>query len=154
MRTLLLPPLLILCGCAHYEVSPLAAAARTGDVAVIRSLARSGSDLEAPSGVNGWTPLMHAVHKRQRASVEALLNCGAKPDSGDGHRVTALMMAAGYGYEDIVGVLLRHGADPYRRDVHQSTAFDYARKGMVDIDRFTFGREQSSALHELESARH
>lgn len=41
-------------------------AARTGRVDSIDALVRAGSDLERQdSAVNGWTPLLHAVHKNQ-----------------------------------------------------------------------------------------
>lgn len=153
MRIAVLSLLLLLgAACGRYEITPLAAAARAGDAASIQALCKGGVSLEQPSGVNGWTPLMHAVHKRQARSVMALLRCGAQPDTGDGHNATALMMAAGYGYDELVGILLRHGADPHRRDVHRQNAFDYARHGVMDLDRFTAGRQQTAALKVLEAA--
>src|SRR5580765_7558060 len=80
-------------------------AARTGDVAAIRTLAASGLDLDASSSTplkfifpdfdhRGWTALQHAVGKRQVESVRALLEWGADPDARqDGG--TPLFIAAG-----------------------------------------------------------
>ena len=52
-------------------LTPLAAAARTGEVAAIKGLLAGGADPAQGSGVNGWTPLVHAVHKHQ-ALLQAL----------------------------------------------------------------------------------
>ncbi|MBK5292551.1 MAG: ankyrin repeat domain-containing protein [Acidobacteriia bacterium] len=56
----------------------MAWAARTGDVQAIRTLLQAGADPEEASGMNHWTPLMHAIHKNQRGSVVSLLDGGAK----------------------------------------------------------------------------
>ena len=104
-------------GCSRPELPPLARAAREGDVAAIASLLKAGADVDAPSGVNGWTPLLHAIHKRQGGAVKALLAAGAAVDGPRTHAawargVTPLMMAAGYGQLEIVEALLAAGADP------------------------------------------
>src|SRR5258708_1824646 len=109
---LLLLACLTLASCGWFvPVSPIAGAARSGDVARIHELAASGADLNEPSGVNNGTPLVHAIHKNQPASVEALIEAGADVNRESG-RTTALIMAAGYGYADIVRALLAHGANP------------------------------------------
>jgi len=63
-------------------------------------------------GPNGWTPLMHAVHKGQEAAVARLLAAGAHPDAVSRNGTTALLLAAGQGETAIVRRLLAAGAHP------------------------------------------
>src|SRR4029077_19869360 len=82
--------------------TPLADAARAGDIATIRSLIAQGADPNEAAGQNHWSPLLHAIHKGQMHSIEALLDGGADINRVSGDGITPLMMAAGYGYTDIV----------------------------------------------------
>ena len=54
---------------------------------------------------------MHAVHKNQAGAARALIGGGAAVDALGPHNETALMMAAGYGQEEMVKLLLKAGAD-------------------------------------------
>lgn len=58
------------------EVTFLIGAARDGDLAAIERLLGKGADPNQSGGVNGWTPLMHAIHKGQVGSMRALLAGG------------------------------------------------------------------------------
>jgi hypothetical protein len=151
MRPLAALSLVIFSACfaAPHEISPIVAATRAGDVATIRELTARGDDANAPSGGNGWTPLMHAVHKKQLASVNALIAAGADPNRASGSGMTPLMMAAAYGYADIVQALLAGGANPRLRDGSGETALDYALTGMTDIDQFTFFSCEDGVVHAL-----
>jgi len=141
---------LLLVGCfSAHTPSPLASAARNGDVTAIRQLTAHGADPNEASGENGWTPLMHAIHKNQLASVKALLESGASPNVAASGGMTPLMMASGYGYSDIVRALLARGADSHAADEHHERAIDYALDGMTDIDRFTFFTCQDDAVRAL-----
>src|SRR5580692_10285980 len=113
MKLLACALLLLPAGCSKLgeALSPLATYARAGDVAQIKRLAAAGADVNAPSGVNHWTPLMHAIQKNQAGSVDALLEAGASVNAASGN-TTALIMAAGDGQTEIVQSLLKHGADP------------------------------------------
>lgn len=91
---------------------PIVWAARTGNVAAIALLRQAGADVNRPDGVNGWTPLQHAVHKRQAKAAAALLDAGAHPNAGPSHGPSALMMAAGYGDQATFDLLIEAGADP------------------------------------------
>jgi ankyrin repeat protein len=150
MRTLLAAALLLAaCSVRTNDLSPLANAAREGNAKAIGDLCARGADPNAPSGDNGWTPLLHAVHKNQLDSVRALLGAGANPDLGSRSGMTPLMMAAGYGNQPMVGMLLRGGARADVRDHDGAVALDYALTGVTDIDDFTFFRcqgETASAL--------
>jgi ankyrin repeat protein len=62
----------------------------TGDLETIDRLVAAGADLNAPSGVNGWPPILHALHKGQHASVERLLEKGASVQGQAGRDVVLL----------------------------------------------------------------
>lgn len=138
--------LLLACNTApHSETSTLCVAARDGDAPMIRQLVARGADPNAAAGGNGWTPLLHAVHKHQNASVVALLDAGADVNRTGDENVTPLMMAAGYGYDDTARLLLQRGAKP-------GQALDWALTGVTDIDRFTFFDCLDSTVRLLHSA--
>jgi len=138
MWPLFLASLLLLASCTGPPISPLAAAARQGDIQAIHALVNAGADPNAPSGVNHWTPLQHAIHKNQRASVHALLDAGA-----DVNRSAPLAMAAGYGQADIVAGLLARGARNY------PGALNAAITGVPDIDAFTLLKCQPETVKVL-----
>jgi ankyrin repeat protein len=125
--------------CSRTDVSPLAAAARAGDILTIQALLQGGADPNAPSGVHAWTPLHHAIHKSQEQSVLALLSGGADVNASCCSGLTPLMMAAGYGQTETVRVLLARGADARMKTAAQLTALDLAVSGVPDIDAFTLG---------------
>ena len=133
--------------------TPLADAARAGDVTEIRALAAKGADPNERSGVNTWTPLMHAIHKNQRASVAALLDAHADPNLASRSGETPLMMAAGYGQAAIVRLLLARGANARLTDKRGDSALDYALTGANDIDDFTLFHCQDETSRVLIAAR-
>jgi hypothetical protein len=157
MRAMLLLPCVLgfvgLSGCEPYsggpDISPLIMAARQGSAGEIARLIRKGADPDQPGGVNGWTPLMHAVHKEQLASAKALIDNGAAVNLASPRAVTPLMMAAGYGDTAIVKLLLRSGADPRKQDNDGKTALDYAVVGETDIDKFTLGNCQANTVRAI-----
>ena len=133
--------------------TPLIAAARSGNVGVIRLLTRRGADPNLrDTAVNSWTPLLHAIHKAQPGTTAALLDAGANPNGTNMSGTTPLMMAAGYGYNDIVKILLAHGANPRLATSDGITALDLARSGVPDIDRFTVFDCQDSTVKTLLAA--
>ncbi len=134
------------------QFTEIANAARAGDVTAVRQLAAHGADPNAIAGQNNWTPLLHAIHKHQNASVAALIDVGADPNRGSSDGTTPLMMAAGYGYDDTVQLLLRRGANPALKSPGGETALDWALAGTADIDRFTFFDCQDSTVRLLRGA--
>jgi hypothetical protein len=102
-------------------------AARTGRTDAIAELVRAGADPELhDSGPNGWTPLLHAVHKNQLGSVRALLAAGANPDGRGDNGLTPLMLAAAQGEPEIVEELLKAGANPRLHGPVRWTALEQA----------------------------
>lgn len=119
---------------------------RAGAVAV---LLRNGADPNrTDERGNRWTPLLHAVHKHAAAALRVLLAAGADPNIGSPSLVP-LIMAAGYGYPDMVDLLLAHGADPYAQTNDGVTVLGAAVGGTPDIDRFTIGHCQTDTVRAL-----
>ncbi len=86
-------------------------AAKEGNVQGIKAALEQGADLECrnTSG-EGRTPLMVACVGGNIYAVDYLLLCGAQVNSLDCRNRTPLHLAAWYGHEDIVQLLLEHGA--------------------------------------------
>jgi len=129
---------------------PLTWAVRGGHLEAIRTLVREGADPDLPdSGHNGWTPLLHAIHKGQLSAAGALLDAGADVNATGRDGLTPLMMAAGYGYNEWVLLLLGRGASPAAQTSRGSTALSFAVLGVSDIDRFTLGTCQTETVGTL-----
>ena len=107
--------------------TPMLVAAAKGRDEAVRLLLEGGADPMAPDSY-GWTPLMRAVSGGYIDAVDALLACGridlqAREESG----ATALHIAAGRGYADIVRRLLKAGAERRAADGEGRTPADVAR---------------------------
>jgi Ankyrin repeats (3 copies) len=140
--------ILIAASCSTYRESRLAGAARRGDAEGVVELIRRGASTEEGSGVNSWTPLMHAINKNQAVAAFALIDHGANPNFTNGD-TTPLMLAAGYGQEKMVRGLLKRGADPRRMNVKGENALDLALSGVHDIDAWTAGKCQTGTVAAL-----
>jgi ankyrin repeat protein len=102
-------------------------AARTGRAEAIAELIRAGADAELhDSGPNGWTPMLHAVHKDQLGSVRALLAADADVNGRGDNGLTPLMLAAAQGETEIVEELLQAGANPRLHGPIRWTALEQA----------------------------
>ena len=105
-------------------------AARAGQTEAITELVRAGADPDfRDSGPNGWTPLLHAVHKNQLGSVRALITAGAGPNERGENGLTPLMLAAAQGEPEIVEELLASGANPRLYGPLRWTALEQAVTG-------------------------
>jgi ankyrin repeat protein len=113
----------------------LMAAARAGRVEVMRVLIKGGADVNRRDRRSTrWTPLVHAIHKRQAAAARLLLDSGAEADAAMDGGATPLMFAAAYGDTAIVEELLSRGADPHRQALDGVTALANAAGGGAIFD--------------------
>ena len=117
-----------------YGLTPLASAARSGQVDAIELLLGRGADPHRGCGVKGWTPLLHALHKIQKAAALRLMSTCSAPSA---ELDDALFMAAGYAQTTAVVALLQSGADPHKDFGDGANALSSAVGGAFDID-FSF----------------
>lgn len=135
------------CRAGAPDISPMARAARTGDVRAIKAMVAAGQDPNIiDRGGNHWTPLLHAIHKGQAEAVGVLLAAGASVHGATASSLTdrpasptPLMMAVGNGQADIVRRLLAAGADP-RADGPGIFTLAVAGGALTDIENPLLGR--------------
>jgi ankyrin repeat protein len=78
--------------------------------------------------LEGWSPIHYAAAGPEPRVVALLLERGAPIEALSPNRTTPLMMAAGYGTEAALNLLLARGADPKRRNDRDLSAADFARQ--------------------------
>lgn len=105
--------------------SALMLSALKGDLAGAQLLVQRGANINQP----GWSPLHYAATGPEPKLVAWLLERGAAIEAESPNGTTALMMAAQYGSEDSVRLLLERGADATRRNQKGLKAADFARLG-------------------------
>lgn len=105
--------------------SALMMAALRGNLAWCERLLARGASVNKP----GWTPLHYAATGPEPKVVKLLLDRGAVVDAESPDKTTPLMMAARYGPEESVMLLLARGADPKRINARNMNAADFAQGG-------------------------
>jgi len=106
--------------------SPLMMAALKGQLPQARRLIERRAEINKP----GWTPLHYAASNPSGTStdmVRLLLEHFAYIDADSPNKSTPLMMAARYGTDAVVKLLLEEGADPLLRNQQGLSAIDFAR---------------------------
>jgi ankyrin repeat protein len=98
-------------------------AALRGHLDWTQRLLDRGAALNRP----GWTALHYAATGPEVAVVAFLLDRGAAIEAASPNGTTALMMAARYGTEDSVNLLLSRGASAAARNMQALNAADFAR---------------------------
>ena len=104
--------------------SALMMVALKGDLSGAQLLLERGAKVNQP----GWSPLHYAATGREPKLVQLLLDRGAEIDAASPNGSTPLMMAAQYGSEDSVKLLLARGADAKRRNQLDLNVIDFARR--------------------------
>ena len=122
------------------DETPLMMAAMRGNLEWTMRLLDRGAAINRA----GWTPLHYAASGPAVAVVKLLLDRGAAIDAPSPNRSTALMMAARYGAEEAVHLLLSRGASSKLRNDRQMTPADFARSA---------GREPLAVLLDAAAAR-
>ena len=121
----------------------LLAAARDGQVEVVRSLLREGADVNAARG-DGLTALHLAAESGHRAVADALVAAGAALDAGTRiGRYTPLQVAAEGGHGAVALRLLEAGADPNAVTTNSGVTALHLAAGAID------GRSGRSAVAAL-----
>lgn len=114
----------------RHGLTALVRATRGGNLDIVSALLAAGASPNQNDGfVNGWTPMMHAIHKSQPKVVDLLIEAGADVNGRAPNGCTALMFAAGEGQLDVVKVLLDKGADPRAETLEHTTALTNAVAG-------------------------
>jgi ankyrin repeat protein len=103
--------------------SPLMMAAMRGQLAWAHKLLARG----ARPHQDGWSPIHYAATGPEVEMVRLLLDKGAPINARSPNGSTPLMMAARYGSEASVDLLLARGADPKLRNQRNFSAADFAR---------------------------
>ena len=98
-------------------------AALKGDLGSVQLLLDRGARVDRP----GWSPIHYAATGPEPRVVQLLIDRGADLNAASPNGSTPLMMAAQYGSEDSVKLLLERGADPKRRNQRDMGAADFAR---------------------------
>jgi ankyrin repeat protein len=104
--------------------SALMMAALKGDLDGMQLLLTRGAKVNQP----GWSALHYAATGPEIKAVQLLLEKGAEIDATSPNGSTPLMMAAQYGSEDSVKLLLARGADLKRRNQLNLSAVDFAQR--------------------------
>lgn len=104
-------------------------AALRGQIDWARKLIERGAAVHK----EGWSPLHYAATGPATPVVLLLLDHGAAIDARSPNRTTPLMMAAQYGSEASVDLLLSRGASLRARNDRGLAAVDFARLGGRDV---------------------
>jgi ankyrin repeat protein len=105
--------------------SPLTIAATNGDSVMARLLLDWGADVNRQDG-HGDYPLFDAAWSGDLATVQLLLQAGARPDA-IGSSGSALHIAAAMGHLDVMNLLLAQGVPINLVDRDGNTPLDSAR---------------------------
>ncbi|WP_367846311.1 ankyrin repeat domain-containing protein [Rhodoferax sp. WC2427] len=105
------------------DESPLMIAALEGELDICTQLIAKGADVNK----TGWAPLHYAATRGHLAVIRLLLENFAYIDAASPNGSTPLMMAAQYGTDEAVRLLLDEGADPLLKNQKNLTAIDFAQ---------------------------
>jgi len=109
--------------------SALMIAALKGDLEGMQLLLTRGAKVNQL----GWSALHYAATGPETKAVQLLLDKGAAIEAASPNGSTPLMMAAQYGSEENVALLLKRGADVKRRSQLDLGVIDFARKGGREV---------------------
>jgi ankyrin repeat protein len=114
--------------------TPIVYAVEKGHAVVVNYLLSKGADPKAIDD-QGNSLIMIAAERGDGGIIYDLLDAGANPNVVADGGVTALMKAAYGGHPAAVEILLQGGADREIRDIDGTSARDYAKAEIENIDR-------------------
>lgn len=127
-RVLLAQPALDVNALNQAGESALMMAALKGNLAGLELLLARGARISQP----GWSAIHYAATGPEPQVVTLLIDRGADMNAVSPNGTTPLMMAAQYGPEDSVKILLARGADARARNQRDLRAADFARQAGRD----------------------
>jgi ankyrin repeat protein len=104
--------------------------------AVVKLLVARGADVNATDAKQKWSPLHFAARDDKEAIVRSLLEAGAAVDAADVFGNTPLWetVMSSTPSPSVARELLKHGADPYRKNNDGVAPIDTARRtGRVEL---------------------
>ena len=104
------------------DESPLMLAALKGLTELCQQMILRDADVNKP----GWAPLHYAATGASIPTMQLLLDNHAYIDAASPNGSTPLMMAAMYGNDAAVKLLLNSGADPTLKNIQGLSAIDFA----------------------------
>ena len=115
------------------DETPLMIAALKGHTQFAKRMIARGADVNK----TGWTPLHYAATSGQLEMIKLLIDEHAYIDTESPNQSTPLMLAAMYGTEAAVKLLLQEGADPSVKNQLGLNAADFAAKAeRIELARF------------------
>lgn len=114
------------------DITPLAAAAKTGRVDIVSLLIKSGAEV---NGINslGQTALMCACRAGHKNVVSLLLEKGADPNMKDVGNCTAVMYAVAFHQLDVILLLQEKNYDKAVQKLIESGAFETIKGDVPDL---------------------
>ena len=126
----------------NWSLLPLHRAAHFGKTDAMTWLLEAGAYIDARKEDRGWTALHEACEFKRPASVKVLFDYGASTELRDGvHGVTALSLAANGACNDIIDLLIAHGANLNHMDSNGRTPLaEAAARGHTSTVRLLLER--------------
>lgn len=115
-------------------VTMMGLACERGRHEVVEALIAGGADVNASNYYDDHRPLYYAIRSRDLDTVKSVVLAGAELNyrSADDYGNTPLHQAVDYGEEEIVSLLMAHGANPgIRRSHDDRTPLDIAKRNKL-----------------------
>ncbi len=117
--------LLVGCGPQPPDIS-IHDAAGEGNIEAVNQHIAAGTDLNAKSDGDGWTPLHFAAFGGHKEIAELLIGSGAEVNAKGLGGYTPLLHAAYSGHKEVAELLIAKGADVNAKDDDDQTPLDLA----------------------------
>ena len=138
---------LVGCGPSVPDIS-IHVAVKSGNIEAVKQHLAAGTDVNAKSKGNGWTPLFYATSGGgQKEIAELLIAEGANVNAKDKLGDTSLQVAAYQGHKEIAELLIAKGADVNAKADNGKTPLDWADGETADLLRKHGGKTGEALTH-------